>query len=482
MPIQKKISRKDAYDICMMSSCKNFSRGFFLILMLVFLSRLPFIHAGYGGEEDAWGLALTARQIAASGQYEVSRLPGHPLQEFVYAAISHQPAWVFNLITAVFSVLATGFFIRILIALGIDSWLPAGIAFAFTPVVYINSCNAMDYLWTQALVLISLYLLQCGRPLWTGFFLGLASGCRITALAMLLPIAFLLFDKNHKRTSLTTLVGMVTVALVVFALLYSPAFMRYGFSFFDYTARIPAPVDKAVYRATIGTWGVIGFIDLLTLIIATGMFKKSPLFFKENTYRNKKMIHFSWLVIILYLIAFLLLPQKAAFLIPIVPFVIVLICQLFPPRVITAFSFSIVLSSFFISINLASAERAATPSRWSISTTVAGRQVVIDFLRGPIMAEHSKRINKMSFARQTADKIVRLDHPAVIIAGFWYNDVMFPIDTLPSHVRMVYYMPEDSLKKWYEEGKTIYFLPEQDAYNDLCYQGRFTHRYARLLP
>jgi hypothetical protein len=466
----------------MMSSYKNFSRGFFFILLLVFLSRLPFIHAGYGGEEDAWGLALTARQIAASGQYEVSRLPGHPLQEFVYAAISHYPAWVFNLITALFSVVATGFFMRILMGMSMESWMPAGIAFAFTPVVYINSCNAMDYLWTQALVLVALYLLQRGQPLWTGFFLGLASGCRITALAMLLPFAFLLYDKINKRTFLTNMAGMVTVALIVFAVLYTPAYLRYGFSFFDYTARIPAPIDKAIYRATIGTWGVIGFIDLLTLILAAGMFKKSPLMFKENRTGNKKMIAFCWLVILIYLIAYILLPQKAAFLIPIIPFVILLICQLFPPRVMTAFSFSMVLSSFFISINLASAERAATPSRWSISTTLGSRQVVIDFLHGPIMAEHSKRINKMSFARQTAEKIVRLDHPSVIIAGFWYNDVMFPIDTLPAHVKIVYYMPEDSLKTWKEAGKAIYFLPEQDAYNDLCYRGRFTTRYARLLP
>ena len=57
-----------------------------LIAIIVIVSRVFFLDAGYGSEEDAWGVALTAKHIAQSGEYEASRLPGHPLQELFYAS------------------------------------------------------------------------------------------------------------------------------------------------------------------------------------------------------------------------------------------------------------------------------------------------------------------------------------------------------------------------------------------------------------
>lgn len=457
-------------------------RGFFLVLLLVFVSRLPFINAGFGGEEDAWGLILTAKKIAATGHYEVSRLPGHPVQEFVYAALSNRPACELNLITAVFSVMATGFFMLNLIMMGIRTWLPAGIAFAFAPIVFINSSNVMDYMWTQALVMAAFYFLQWQQPRWSGLTLGIAAGCRITSMAMLLPFCYWIYDKEKKKESYIGMAAMLSTAVIVFLIVYYPVYSRYGLHFFDYTARVPAPIDKALFRSTIGTWGVIGFIDLMALFTAGFIRRKqigADLSFKPF---HKVIAVFSLIVIILYLTSFIMLPHKAAFFIPVIPFVIVLICILFPSRFITAFSFSMVLSSFFVSVNLDSDERAATPGAWSIKTSVMNRPVVIDLLRGPVIAEQSKRINKMDFANRTAEKIKLIENPAVIIAGFWYNDVMFPLDTLPAHLHMVYYEPEDSLKLWKEQGKEIYFLSEQDAYNDLCYKGRFTNQYAQPLP
>jgi len=41
---------------------------YFLLLCLVaFLSRLPFLFAGYGVEEDSWGIALAAHNTKATG-------------------------------------------------------------------------------------------------------------------------------------------------------------------------------------------------------------------------------------------------------------------------------------------------------------------------------------------------------------------------------------------------------------------------------
>ena len=64
---------------------ENTVAQFIFLSLVVFLSRLPFLSAGYGSEEDAWLLPLTAKNIALSGRYELSRAPGHPLQEIIYS-------------------------------------------------------------------------------------------------------------------------------------------------------------------------------------------------------------------------------------------------------------------------------------------------------------------------------------------------------------------------------------------------------------
>jgi hypothetical protein len=60
---------------------------FITLFLIVLLSRIPFLYAGYGIEEDSWGIALAAFHTHLSGIYEPSRLPGHPVQELVYSAL-----------------------------------------------------------------------------------------------------------------------------------------------------------------------------------------------------------------------------------------------------------------------------------------------------------------------------------------------------------------------------------------------------------
>ena len=175
-----------------------------LVLLIIFLSRIPFLNNGYGAEEDAWGLAITAKNISLTGVYEASRLPGHPFQEIIYALISNQGAFVFNLLTAIISTIGIGFFISSFRKLNLPHAITAGIILAFIPVIYINSINDMDYTWALSFIMIGFYFLLKKSPILSGIFIGLAVGCRITSGAMLLPFAFWLFDKNDLKQSINT--------------------------------------------------------------------------------------------------------------------------------------------------------------------------------------------------------------------------------------------------------------------------------------
>jgi hypothetical protein len=76
----------------------------FLLCLVVLISRLPFLDAGYGVEEDSWGIAVAAYHTNLYGVMEASRLPGHPVNEFIYSVFWGYGPWLFNFFSALCSV------------------------------------------------------------------------------------------------------------------------------------------------------------------------------------------------------------------------------------------------------------------------------------------------------------------------------------------------------------------------------------------
>ena len=94
----------------MLDFFKNKNVSFILLFVIVFISRLPFLDAGYGVEEDSWGIALAAFHSKILGVYEPSRLPGHPFQEIIYSFLWGSRCSVFNGLSALFSAIGALFF------------------------------------------------------------------------------------------------------------------------------------------------------------------------------------------------------------------------------------------------------------------------------------------------------------------------------------------------------------------------------------
>jgi membrane-bound ClpP family serine protease len=174
------------------------------ILVVTFLSRVPFLDAGYGRINDAWRVATAAREIATSGRYTASRFPPHPVQEIVCSLFWRGWPVASNAATAVLSAFAVLFFALSLARLGIDGVLEASAALAFAPVIFINSTSSLDYLWALAFILGSLFFVLDRKPILAGIFLGLAIGCRITSGAMLLPLLILVWRTLAPEPTRTT--------------------------------------------------------------------------------------------------------------------------------------------------------------------------------------------------------------------------------------------------------------------------------------
>lgn len=451
------------------------------ILLIIFLSRLPFLDNGYGSEEDAWGLALTAKHIAQNGTYEVSRFPGHPLQELIYSLIWDKGAFVFNLLTALISIIGIGFFISAFRQLNLRYAITAGVILAFTPVIYINSTNAMDYMWALSFLMIAFYFLVKRYPVLSGIFIGLAVGCRLTSAAMLFPFAFWLYDKKDAKHSLKEILKITFSTSLISLLVFIPVLEKYGLSFLNYADSFDATWSKGLFRCTIGVWGFIAFTDILTVLIIFIRKKRKAVKKILWNEQKKKLFNFCLIGLLLYGVAFALEAHKAAYLIPVIPFVIILFNLFLGKFFFIAFSFSVIFSSFFIGINLNDNLRGSDPSSMSFGFQIAGQHVSVDFLRGPVIADLHKRRNKMEYSENAAGQLKKITKKTVIISGFWMNDILVKADTLPSNVLLVYYKDENYLKTKQQEGYEIYYLPEQDYFNDVCFRKSFTKNFAKQL-
>jgi len=471
-------------------------------LAVIFFSRIPFLFSGYGSEEDAWGLILVARNIDLTGVYEVSRMPGHPLQELFLSGIWNWPAWALNLLTAMVSTAGVYFFMLSLKMWKVPHYLLAGWILAFTPIFYINSTNVMDYTWAISLVMLSMYFVSKDKFVFAGVALGMAVGFRITA--GVAGVAFAVFLLGQDRSVLKILILAIT-SLITSAVSFLPAFEVYGTGFFTYYEYFPyPPALKNIYKATIGAWGVIG-----TLAIATGFALAAGKFCFKN--RNNKsqtensfpaesftsaatgairkhqvkwLLYMSLVAIVLFTYSFLKIPQKSAFVIPLIPFLVLIFCLLLSRRQLKFIAGSLVVSCFFLGINLDDSIRGSGSSPLAIKSTIGNTPVSIDPLAGMVIADHQKRKRKMYYAKSIASKLENIQEKTVIIAGWWQNEInYFLLEKKPAQLELVYYENEDTLKEFTDRGYEIFYLPEQDYYNDLRFGGAgFTNEAAKAFP
>lgn len=202
--------------------------------VFVFCSQLPFLGAGYGNDPDAWQMVNVARQIARTGEYTASRLPGYPLPELVYSAlyslVGKESSFIFNGATALLSAAAFLSFSLILRRCRSEDYILGGLALAFTPAVFINSTNSMDYVWALTFILASTFFILSDKTLIGAIFLGFAIGSRLTSGVMILPLV-LLFIQQGKEDNIRKVGGFFLVICFVGVLFFAPVFMRYGLGF-----------------------------------------------------------------------------------------------------------------------------------------------------------------------------------------------------------------------------------------------------------
>lgn len=455
---------------------------FVFLFSIVFITRLPFLYAGYGVEEDSWAIALAAFHTKYTGVYEPSRLPGHPFQEYIYSLLWGSGPIVFNGLSALFSAIGSVFFALILKHFRFNQFFLAAFAFALVPVYYISSTYTIDFVWTQALILISMYAVLKNNYILAGVFLGLAVGCRVTSGVMLIPFMIICWQTDFKSNIQHFLKISIPMGIVALAL-YLPIYVQFGSAFFMYYDQFPyPPVTKVIYKMIIGVFGLIGTISITVFFIVARLKREQQRVgtnFADGL--NKNVIVATVIIILLYIISYFRLPQKSGYMIPVIPFVILLFAYYLNKKNFTWLCWSLCLSSFIFSINLTDSFRGSAYSRYAMIVNISGQELFLDPFSGPVFSDYSKRKQKIAFTDSVIRQSLELSNKTVIIAGWWYNEIMVTTIGETTNKQVVFegYIDDKALATYQKEGYTFFYLPEQNKYNDLKFQMHVTDQYAK---
>lgn len=398
-------------------------------------------------DADAWRIVQSGFNLFSTGIYQPSRFPGYPLPEFIAGAIwlTNLPfttPWIFNLVSALFSVTAAYYFlcisIRFIHKKRFVIYLSA-VTFAFIPVIYVNSTGMMDYNWALAFMLGAIYYLISKRLKLSALFLAFATGCRITSALFIIPVLFYVITsidiESRKRKILEYVIIFTSTAVIIF----SPVIFKYGTAFLSFD-RPPYQysIIKIIGRMTLRTWGAIGSLGVLFAGLMYFVSGKKKI--HQKLIDKNKLVVFVLISIVIYLILFLSLPLDAGYLIPMVPFFVLLLYRILSQKVLISLSLLLLISPFVLNID----ENNIT-------------------LAGPILIDSHKRIEEENYVMKVINLAKSSNKPSLIICESFLPKIQVMMilqrEAVPKNVNFIYMIPFDSLKSIVKnENPEIFYL------------------------
>ncbi len=421
-------------------------------------------------DPDAWRVASIAHYLAHTGAYVVSRFPGFPVHEYLTSLLIHGGPVATNLASALFSAFAVFFFLLILRKLGCrDAWL-AGLALACIPIVFITSTVTLDAQWALALLLAATYLALQRHPWLTGICLGLATGCRISSVILVIPLCMVIYYQIRQQeaaagaadeaareeveevkpvqatpvnvpleAALTEEPGSeefeaeeaeeeeqpmdpaqravlitVLVTLAASVICFFPLVQHYGFAFFRFN-NDPPPLYVQMRHFTTDTWGVLGCLALL-LALASQLLPALRRGDRTFPVPPERPMRLAWIVALVEtVLLFIYLPHQAMYLIPCLPFALLLLGYLLPRRIFQAFCVALIISPFCFTLR----SPLYPPGPGTPPFRLMGQTFRV-YSSGPILDDHHQRQEQRRFLLRTfAFAESQRSRSWLIVLGYW---------------------------------------------------------------
>ena len=469
----------------------------FAALAVAFVgARIPWLDQGYGTDPDGWRVALTATYFWSEGDYFPSRLPGYPLHELVTAP-AVRGGWIFeggwvwaNLSTALISLVAVYLFAWLARKLELPNRGVLTFAFAFAPLLWINSTMTMDYMWALTFMLAAYLALLYRAPSLAGISLGIAAGFRLTSLYLLVPFWLLLW-RSRQRGSIQPL---TTTSLAATFVIYVPVFMDYGLHFLNFYDQTVS-LEEFIRRLGKDPLGIIGALAvLMALAVSLPRLRRFP----GDLLRDPQVL--AWTAVVaVFFVSYTRLPHEIAYLIPLFPFGFFLLSRYLSRGVLVGVLAVVVLSGF---VDITSSGGPLTGVDRSTFTSAR-------LGKGMLFSDLETLDNQEAFARElrTVTTSDAVEEPAVVITGFIYPEfVVLYEDELEigileedleaisqlsdkgiardrtRDVEYVWLLEYDQFQEFKESGKNIYFTADAARSTNNSYGYRLGYFGARKLP
>ena len=463
------------------------TRLFLVVAAVAFLLRVPFLDAGYGWDSDAWRVAAAAAAMVETGTYAAPRLPGNPVHDVAMALLwSLGPAartpLVLNGASALLVSLGAGAFALAWRRVGAPDARLAGLAAASVPAVFIASVSTMDYAWGFAFVALAVACAVHGRAVPAIVFAALALGTRLTsAVALPAVTALLLAREGRWPTAREIAAGaaLVVAGLVVGLLPYVPLWLERGagaLTWYDHGYPSPALVAK---KATVDLWGWPGFLAWIVAAAASlarmarrgprpavataGATVTAPVDPRTAIAAGTSAVAFA---------AWLRLPYKAVYLVPVVPFVLLAHAHAVPRHALRGLLVALCLSPWILSVSAREAG-PTTVARTAREVRAFGQAFVVD-ARGPILLDHEVRKADLAYGARVAAAARRLPSGSALVVQDWLP--MLRLSTGVVHgplekdgVLYTHLLEGAEVERLRAEGRTLYYLPGVEIAN----QARF---------
>jgi hypothetical protein len=307
---------------------KNTNFRIFLILLFAFCIYFPLTFLGFGSDNDSAGVANTAKVLIEKHFYQPSRFPGFFIHEFISAFLILLGGSILsNSGTLIMSLITIFFFIKVCSYYNIKNIFLLSLIIIFHPIYLVNSTCTIDYIWAIGFFFSGYYFFLKEKYFLSSMFFALSVGSRITSILPVLSVYSVYYINSRNIKILISFAA----AIILSSIFYIPQFIYYvarDLSFLkNYIGNwtLAEYLIRFIYK-NIYFWGFPAFLYILILIALN--LKKIISSFKEK----KEIIILALLIIFLIEILFLRIPLENEYLLPMLPFFLIIFGLTFPNK------------------------------------------------------------------------------------------------------------------------------------------------------
>jgi GH18 family chitinase len=350
---------------------------FLVIAAIVIATRLPFLDSEYS---QGVGETIASTRFA----------PGCSLQTGIFPLLPKGGSLAVNGSSALLTGIAIGFFALFFRTAGGKDYALAGLALAFTPIIFLNSIAPGKLPWILAFLMGGLFCASRQLALASGICSGLTIGCGISYWAMIIPISLVLFHPGVQKNNTSTILRFALPACLIGGASYLLCSLTSGWRWGLFEP-LSGSLKSSIKMLITDAWGAPGTVGMLVALTSLMVRKPGPEHSSSFSQTSDKwFIVASATALTICMINYFTLPAKGAFIAMALPFVIILLARFLDRRMLIALCCLLLVSPFILTVTLSS-KQTAFFSKCSTVVRVLNHPLYIDFLRGPILLTYEEQ-------------------------------------------------------------------------------------------